>query len=47
MFKTAAHAIPKLYSLDPEMKEELIAIIERLLADRCTQDDIHVALKEK
>jgi len=34
--KTAAHAIPKLFSLDPEMKEELIAIIERLLADRTT-----------
>jgi len=34
--KTAAHAIPKLYSLDPEMKEELVAIIERLLADRTT-----------
>jgi len=34
--KTAAHAIPKLYSLDPEMKEELINIIEKLLADRTT-----------
>ncbi len=32
--KTAAHAIPKLYSLDPEMKDELISIIEKLLADR-------------
>ena len=34
--KTAAHAIPKLYSLDPEMKEELIIILEKLLADRTT-----------
>ena len=34
--KTAAHAIPKLYSLDPEMKEELIAVLEKLLADRTT-----------
>ena len=34
--KTAAHAIPKLYSLDPEMKEELINILEKLLADRTT-----------
>jgi len=34
--KTAAHAIPKLYSLDPEMKEELIMILEKLLADRTT-----------
>ena len=32
--KTAAHAIPKLYSLDPEMKEELVSVIEKLLADR-------------
>ena len=34
--KTAAHAIPKLYSMDPEMKEELIMILEKLLADRTT-----------
>ena len=34
--KTAAHAIPKLYSLDPETKEELINILEKLLADRTT-----------
>eukprot|EP00092_Neocalanus_flemingeri_P004082 GFUD01004394.1.p1 GENE.GFUD01004394.1~~GFUD01004394.1.p1 ORF type:complete len:1115 (+),score=399.94 GFUD01004394.1:146-3346(+) len=34
--KTAAHAIPKLYSLDPDMKEELIAVLEKLLADRTT-----------
>lgn len=34
--KTAAHAIPKLYSLDPEQKPELVSIIERLLADRTT-----------
>ncbi|XP_065165526.1 AP-3 complex subunit beta-1-like [Atheta coriaria] len=32
--KTAAHAIPKLYSLDPEIKPELVVIIEKLLADR-------------
>ena len=29
--KTAAHAIPKLHSLDPEQKEELVTIIEKLL----------------
>ena len=34
--KTAAHAIPKLFSLDPDMKEELINILEKLLADRTT-----------
>ncbi|KAK5639081.1 hypothetical protein RI129_011573 [Pyrocoelia pectoralis] len=32
--KTAAHAIPKLYSLDPEQKPELIMVIQKLLADR-------------
>ncbi|XP_056646948.1 AP-3 complex subunit beta-1 [Diorhabda sublineata] len=32
--KTAAHAIPKLNSLDPDMKPELIAIIQKLLADK-------------
>ncbi|CAG2100616.1 unnamed protein product [Medioppia subpectinata] len=32
--KTAAHAIPKLYSLDPDLKNEIIDIIERLLNDR-------------
>ncbi|KAF5270811.1 hypothetical protein FQA39_LY08328 [Lamprigera yunnana] len=32
--KTAAHAIPKLYSLDPEQKPELITVIQKLLADR-------------
>lgn len=32
--KTAAHAIPKLYSLDREQKPELITIIQKLLADR-------------
>lgn len=36
MRKTAAHAIPKLYSLDPEQKEELITVIEKLLSDRTT-----------
>uniref|UniRef100_A0A182J1A5 AP-3 complex subunit beta n=1 Tax=Anopheles atroparvus TaxID=41427 RepID=A0A182J1A5_ANOAO len=34
--KTAAHAIPKLYSLDPEQKDELMVVIEKLLADRTT-----------
>ncbi|KAG8326127.1 AP-3 complex subunit beta-2 [Homalodisca vitripennis] len=34
--KTAAHAIPKLYSLDPDQKEELILVIEKLLSDRTT-----------
>lgn len=34
--KTAAHAIPKLYSLDPEQKDELVNIIEKLLGDRTT-----------
>ncbi|KAK3599723.1 hypothetical protein CHS0354_037195 [Potamilus streckersoni] len=34
--KTAAHAIPKMYSLDPEQKEQLIEVIEKLLADKTT-----------
>ncbi|CAG0912795.1 unnamed protein product, partial [Notodromas monacha] len=34
--KTAAHAIPKLYSLDPEQKEELVSVIEKLLSDKAT-----------
>ncbi|XP_012259104.2 AP-3 complex subunit beta-1 [Athalia rosae] len=34
--KTAAHAIPKLYSLDPEQKEELIGVLEKLLSDKTT-----------
>ncbi|KAL5961432.1 AP-3 complex subunit beta-2, partial [Taenia solium] len=34
--KTAAHAIPKLYSLDPEEKESLVEIINKLLADKST-----------
>ena len=34
--KTAAHAIPKLYNIDPDQKEELVAMIEKLLADRTT-----------
>ncbi|XP_042861804.1 AP-3 complex subunit beta-1-like isoform X2 [Penaeus japonicus] len=34
--KTAAHAIPKLYNLDPEQKEELIQVIEKLLSDKTT-----------
>lgn len=34
--KTAAHAIPKLYSLDPEQKDELICVLEKLLSDKTT-----------
>jgi AP-3 complex subunit beta len=34
--KTAAHAIPKLYNLDSEMKEELVIVIEKLLSDKTT-----------
>ncbi|XP_065363905.1 AP-3 complex subunit beta-2 isoform X2 [Calliphora vicina] len=34
--KTAAHAIPKLYSIDPEQKDELVTVIEKLLSDRTT-----------
>uniref|UniRef100_T1J818 AP-3 complex subunit beta n=1 Tax=Strigamia maritima TaxID=126957 RepID=T1J818_STRMM len=34
--KTAAHAIPKLYNLDPEQKDQLIEVIEKLLADKTT-----------
>ena len=34
--KTAAHAIPKLFSLDPETKEELVGVLEKLLGDRTT-----------
>ncbi|XP_043594709.1 AP-3 complex subunit beta-2 isoform X2 [Bombus pyrosoma] len=34
--KTAAHAIPKLYSLDSEQKEELIGVLEKLLSDKTT-----------
>ncbi|CAG0883112.1 unnamed protein product [Darwinula stevensoni] len=34
--KAAAHAIPKLYVLDPEQKEELMGVIEKLLSDRTT-----------
>jgi len=36
MRKTAAHAIPKLYDLDPEQKDELVNVIERLLSDQTT-----------
>ncbi|CAF5215594.1 unnamed protein product, partial [Rotaria magnacalcarata] len=32
--KTAANAIAKLYALDPEMKDELVMIIGKLLADK-------------
>ncbi|GAB6018942.1 AP-3 complex subunit beta-2 [Chamberlinius hualienensis] len=34
--KTVAHAIPKLYSLDPEQKDQLIEVIEKLLSDKTT-----------
>ena len=34
--KTAAVAIPKMYSLDPEQKEECVQVIEKLLADKTT-----------
>ncbi|KAM8962157.1 AP-3 complex subunit beta-1 [Pelodytes ibericus] len=34
--KTAAHAIQKLYSLDPEQKDLLIEVIEKLLKDKST-----------
>ncbi|XP_063151623.1 AP-3 complex subunit beta-1 isoform X1 [Candoia aspera] len=34
--KNAAHAIQKLYSLDPEQKEMLIDVIEKLLKDKST-----------
>lgn len=34
--KTAAHAIPKLYDLDPEQKDELVMVIEKLLSDQTT-----------
>ncbi|XP_063718374.1 AP-3 complex subunit beta-2-like isoform X5 [Symsagittifera roscoffensis] len=34
--KSAANAIPKLYSLDVDTKEELILAIEKLLADKTT-----------
>jgi len=34
--KTAAHAIPKLYSLDADQKEELVSVLDKLLADRTT-----------
>ncbi|KAM4810416.1 AP-3 complex subunit beta-1 [Rhinophrynus dorsalis] len=34
--KTAAHAIQKLYSLDPDQKDMLIEIIEKLLKDKST-----------
>ncbi|VUZ52895.1 unnamed protein product [Hymenolepis diminuta] len=34
--KTVAHAIPKLYSLEPEEKESLVEIINKLLEDKST-----------
>uniref|UniRef100_A0A8C5AIJ0 AP-3 complex subunit beta n=1 Tax=Gadus morhua TaxID=8049 RepID=A0A8C5AIJ0_GADMO len=34
--KTSAHAIQKLYSLDPEQREHLIEVIEKLLKDKST-----------
>ena len=38
VMRRAAYAIPKLNSLEPEMKEELIAVLEKLLADRTSLD---------
>ncbi|XP_054368519.1 AP-3 complex subunit beta-1 isoform X3 [Mirounga angustirostris] len=38
--KNAAHAIQKLYSLDPEQKEMLIEVIEKLLKDKSTDDGL-------
>jgi AP-3 complex subunit beta len=32
--KTSAHAIPKIYSVDPSQKEVLVELIEKLLKDR-------------
>ncbi|KAI1283815.1 AP-3 complex subunit beta-2 [Halotydeus destructor] len=32
--KTAAHAIPKLFGLDAELKGEIVAIVEKLLSDK-------------
>jgi AP-3 complex subunit beta len=34
--KAVAHAISKVYSLDPEHKEELIEVIKTLLSDKST-----------
>uniref|UniRef100_A0A4W6D0Y6 AP complex subunit beta n=1 Tax=Lates calcarifer TaxID=8187 RepID=A0A4W6D0Y6_LATCA len=34
--KTSAHAIQKLFSLDPDQKEQLIEVIEKLLKDKST-----------
>lgn len=34
--KAAAHAIPKLYTLDPDQKDALIEVIEKLLKDQTT-----------
>eukprot|EP01100_Stratorugosa_tubuloviscum_P010514 TRINITY_DN4521_c0_g1_i1.p1 TRINITY_DN4521_c0_g1~~TRINITY_DN4521_c0_g1_i1.p1 ORF type:complete len:802 (+),score=369.51 TRINITY_DN4521_c0_g1_i1:128-2533(+) len=34
--KTAAHAIPKVFSMDPDQREALIPLIEELLSDKST-----------
>ena len=34
--KTAAHAIPKLYSLDPEQGDQLVEVVDKLLQDKTT-----------
>ncbi|RYG55244.1 hypothetical protein EON66_05765 [archaeon] len=34
--KTAAHSVGKIYSLDPDAKEELMEIVDRLLDDKTT-----------
>lgn len=44
--KTAAHAIPKVYSMDPELKDELVEVIEKLLKDQTTVI-IHVVVVYK
>ncbi|KAF7241605.1 AP-3 complex subunit beta-2 [Varanus komodoensis] len=41
--KTAAHAIPKLYSLDSDQKDQLIEVIEKLLADKTTVSEADIS----
>lgn len=45
--KTAANAIPKLYSLDPEQKEQLEEVIEKLLKDQTTVSLFHCTCSSK
>ncbi|CAM9155640.1 unnamed protein product, partial [Lampetra planeri] len=44
--KTSAHAIQKLYSLDPDQKEQLIEVIEKLLKDKSTLGSVVMAFEE-